>query len=131
MAEKRRGRLTRLVEDLRSLVGAESRRHRVLRDRLGQLGLVTAIVWAVVSVAIYFIEHHAPGTSIHNGWEAAYWTASQMSTIGSGFANPIRPAAYALDMVLKIYAVIIVGALAGSLGAFFLHRRDDELEPAP
>jgi uncharacterized membrane protein len=129
MAE-RRDPFSRLARDLRHILSAETRRHRVLRDRLGQLLLATTIVWALFTVAIYFIEHDAPGSSIHNGWEAAYWTASQMSTIGSGFANPVRPAAYALDMLLKIYAVIIVGALAGSLGAFFLHRRDDQPESA-
>ena len=71
-------------------------------------------------------EHDAQGTDIHNGWEASYWTASQMTAIGSTFANPRSTPGYVLDMVLKIYAVVVVAALAGAMGAFFIHHKDQE-----
>jgi hypothetical protein len=48
-----------------------------------------------------------------------------MSTIGTSYANPIRWEAHVLDLALKIYAVIIVGTLAGAVGAFFLHAHKE------
>jgi uncharacterized membrane protein len=110
----------------RVLQPADSRAHRLFRDRLVVLAFVTGLIWVVFSIAMYFTEHHARGTDIHNGWQAAYWTASQMTTVGSGFANPISTPAYVMDMLLKIYAVVVVASLAGTVGAFFVHRRDQE-----
>ena len=104
---------------------ADSRTHQLLRDRLVALGFLTAVLWAICTVLMYFFERHAKGTDIHNGWQAAYWTASQMTAIGSTFANPRSTPAYVLDMLLKLYDVVIVAALAGAMGAFFVHRRDE------
>ena len=105
---------------------ADSKAHQLRRDRLAVLAFLTVVLWAACSVAMYFTEHDAQGTDIHNGWQAAYWTASQMTAIGSTFANPRSTPAYVLDMVLKIYAVVVVAALAGAMGAFFIHHKDQE-----
>jgi hypothetical protein len=104
---------------------ADSRAHQLLRDRLVVLAFLTVVVWVVCTIAMFFFERHAQGTDIHNGWQAAYWTASQMTAIGSGFANPRSTPAYVLDMLLKLYAVVIVASLAGAMGAFFVHRREE------
>jgi len=105
---------------------AGSEVHKHLRDRLFVLGFLTAVLWAICTVLMYFFERHAKGTDIHNGWQAAYWTASQMTAIGSTFANPRSTPAYVLDMLLKLYDVVIVAALAGAMGAFFIHRHAEE-----
>jgi len=118
--------IRRLPSELRRLLRAETTRHRILRERLAQLAVATMSVWVVFTVAIFFLERHASGTDIHNPWQSAYWTASQMSTIGTNYANPIRWQAHVLDLALKVYAVIIVGTLAGAVGAFFLHPRKEE-----
>jgi 5-formyltetrahydrofolate cyclo-ligase len=113
--------IRRLPSELRRLLRAETTRHQVLRARLAQLAAATLLVWAAFTVAVFFLERHAPGTDIHNAWQSAYWTASQMSTIGTSYANPTRWEAHVLDLALKVYAVIIGGTLAGAVGAFFLH----------
>jgi hypothetical protein len=116
----------RVPAEFRRVVRAETRAHQLLRDRLVVLAVVTLVLWLAASAAMYFFERHAQGTDIHNPWLAAYWTASQMSTVGSNFANPRSTPAYVLDVVLKIYAVVVVGSVAGAVGAFFVHRKDQE-----
>jgi len=100
--------------------------HRLLRDRLVVIAVITAFVWVAASVAMYFLEHHEAGTDIHNGWQAAYWTASQMTAVGSAYQNPVSTGASILDIVIKIYAVVVVASLTGAVGAFFVHRKDEE-----
>ncbi|HEX3317373.1 MAG TPA: hypothetical protein VHR88_05100 [Solirubrobacteraceae bacterium] len=117
----------RFPQEIRSIARAEGAARRRFRNHIAVLTFYTLAIWVICSIAMYFFEHHARGTDIHNGWQAAYWTASQMTTVGSSFANPISTPAYVLDLLLKIYAVVVVATLAGSLGAFFVHRgREDQ-----
>jgi hypothetical protein len=37
-------------------------------------------------------------------------------------ANPLTTGGRILDLVLEFYAITVVATVAGSLGAFFLHR---------
>jgi voltage-gated potassium channel len=104
----------------------ESRAHRLLRDRLVVLSVVTGAVWVLCATLMFLFERHASGTDIHNAWQAMYWTASQMTAVGSNFGNPRSTPAYVLDLALKVYAVVIVATLAGTMGAFFIHRREQE-----
>jgi hypothetical protein len=126
MAE-RRGPFRRLASELRRVIRPEeSRAHQLFHDRLLVLGVLTLVVGLAASVAMLLLERHASGTNIHNAWQAAYWTASAMTAIGSSYANPITPAAHVLDLVLKLYAIVVVASLTGAVGAFFIHRKDDE-----
>ena len=113
-------------QELHSIARAEGAARRRFRNHIAVLAFYTAAIWVICTIAMYFFEHHARGTSIHNGWEAAYWTASQMTTVGSNYTNPISTPAYVLDILLKVYAVVVVATLAGSLGAFFVHRGREE-----
>jgi uncharacterized membrane protein len=113
----------RLPHEIRRVARADTRAHELFRDRIVVLAFYTFAIWVICSIAMYFFERHARGTDIHNGWQAAYWTASQMTTVGSSFANPISTPAYVLDVLLKLYAVVIVASLAGTVGAFFVHRQ--------
>lgn len=51
--------------------------------------------------------------------------SSHPSAFGAAFTNPRSTPAYVLDMLLKLYAVVIVASLAGAMGAFFVHRREE------
>lgn len=125
MAERRPVR--RLPTELRRVLQPEeSRAHQLLHDRLIVIGLVTLVVWLLASAAMFLLERQAAGTDIHTGWQAIYWTASQMTAIGSSFANPRSSGAYVLDLLLKLYAVVVVASLTGAVGAFFIHRKDQE-----
>jgi hypothetical protein len=106
--------------------------HRHLRDRLLVAAIVTIAIDVVATVAIFFAERHAPGSEIRSLGSAAFWTTAQLLTVSSNFPNPISTTARVIDIALELYAITVVGVLAGSFGAFF-HRRGlerDALEPA-
>jgi hypothetical protein len=63
------------------------------------------------------------------GWRAFVWTASQMLTGGSTLGVS-SPEVHALGIVLQLWAVFAIAALAGALGAFF-HRRGLVRDPLP
>jgi hypothetical protein len=123
----RRGPFRRFASDVGRVLRPEERgAHRLFHDRLLVLGLLTLLVWLVVSIVMFALERHATGTDIHNPWQAIYWTASAMTAIGSNYANPRTPAAHVLDLVLKLYAILVVASLTGAVGAFFVHTKDEE-----
>ena len=53
-----------------------------------------------------------------------------MLTVSSSIQNPISFPARVLDVVMEIYAITVVGSLAGALGAFLI-KRGEELDARP
>jgi hypothetical protein len=105
--------------------------HRHLRERIGRLAVATIGVDAVATLLVYLFEHDARGTAITNLGDAAFWTTTQLLTVSSQLPNPISTGGRILDVVLQVWAISVVAALAGASGAFF-HRRGlerDALEP--
>jgi succinate dehydrogenase hydrophobic anchor subunit len=101
-----------------------------LRDRVSAIATITLVVDLVGSVAIWLFERHQPGTDIRTFGDAIFWVTSQLLTVSSSLQNPIGTGARILDVVLEIYAISVVAALAGSFAAFFhgrsKHRRSVE-----
>jgi hypothetical protein len=122
----------RAAHELRHLMKGTAASHRHLRDRLTVLVLVTLVVDAVAAVAVYLLEHHAPGSDVRTIGSAAFWTTAQLLTVSSNFANPISTGARIIDVALEAYAIMFVASLAGVFGAFFMRRglERDPLEAA-
>ena len=99
-----------------------------MRSRIAVVVVLTVLLDAVASVAIYFFERNATGTKITNIGDAVFWTSTQLLTVSSQLPNPISTPARVLDVFLQAYAISVVAVLAGSFGAFF-HRRGLEQDP--
>jgi hypothetical protein len=108
--------------------------HVRLRDRLIGLALTTVVVDLLCTAIVWRLERHAPQTEIHTFGDALFWTSSQLSTVSSSMKNPITTGGRILDVLMEIYAITVVTALAGSF-ASFLHvrgrERDAERATAP
>jgi hypothetical protein len=102
--------------------------HAHLRGRVAFLTLATALVDGIASVLILVFERHAAGTGITSVGDSLLWTTTQLLTVSSQLPNPISTPARILDVFLQAWAISVVAALAGSLGAFF-HRRGIERDP--
>jgi hypothetical protein len=102
--------------------------HLHLRERLTVIALATVGVDVFASVAVYFLERHAPRTEIANIGDSLFWTTTQLLTVSSQLPNPISTGGRILDVFLQLWAISVVAALAGSFGAFF-HRRGVERHP--
>jgi hypothetical protein len=94
-------------------------RHRRLLARLTLAVIATALVDAAGTVAIYLAERHAHGTEIRSLGDALFFTTVQLLTVSSQLPNPFTPAGRVVDIVLEIWAVIVVAGSAGAIASFF------------
>ncbi len=115
--------------EVRDVVRAGTPTHRRLRDQLVALGLATVGFDVVCAVLAFLFEHHQKQTQIESLGSAFFWTTTQLLTVSSNIQNPISVPGRALDIVMEIYAITVIGALAGALGAFLI-KRGEELDAA-
>jgi hypothetical protein len=52
-----------------------------------------------------------------------------MLTVSSNIQNPISFPGWVLDIVMEIYAITVIGSIAGAFGAFLI-KRGEELDAA-
>lgn len=105
--------------EVRLVIHGEEGPHGRLRDRIIVIVFFTLVVDLVASVAILFLERHAPGTEITNFGDSIFWVTTQLLTVSSQLPNPIGAGARVLDVFLQAYAISVVATLAGSFAAFF------------
>jgi hypothetical protein len=94
-------------------------RHRRLLARLAIVLALTLVVDAVGSTLVYFLERHAPQTEVSSFGDAAFFTTVQLLTVSSQLKNPLTTGGRIVDVVLEIWAVIVVAGSAGAISAFF------------
>jgi hypothetical protein len=115
--------LHRARKQVGGVARAETEVHRILRDRLTVILLVTLAVDLVCAVLAYLLEHNHNGTQIHSFGTAIFWTTTQLLTVSSQMPNPLSTGGRILDVFMEVWAVIVVTSLAGAMGAFFVHSR--------
>ncbi|MGI8716025.1 MAG: hypothetical protein ACR2NR_23155 [Solirubrobacteraceae bacterium] len=92
------------------------------------LAVATIVVDLISGLLAYLLERHVGGTEIHSFGSALFWTSAQLLTVSSQLPNPLSAGGRILDIAMEVYAITVVGTLAGWLGAFLIHRaREDEL----
>jgi hypothetical protein len=120
--------MQRVGSEVRALLRAETPTHRHLRDRITGILTLTFALDAVAAVLVYFLERNKSPTGIHTFGDDVFWTTAQLLTVSSQMPNPISTGGKIVDLVLELWAITAVTALAGSFGAFF-HRRGMERDP--
>ena len=93
--------------------------HRRLIARLALVGIATLAIDAVCSVLVFVFERHARGTEIRSFGDAVFFTTVQLLTVSSQIKNPLTTAGRIVDVVLEIWAVIVVAGSAGAVADFF------------
>ena len=112
-------------EDFGRVLSSEKPAHTDLRARVIAIATLTIVVDLVGSVLIWLLERHESGTDIKTFGDSIFWVTTQLLTVSSSLKNPIGTGARIIDVLLEIWAITAVTALAGSFAAFF-HRRSDE-----
>jgi hypothetical protein len=113
------------LQEIRNVARAATPTHEHLRNRLVAVFVITLVVDAVATVAIFYLERHAKGTEIKTIGSSLFWVSAQLTTVSSQLPNPLTPAARAIDIFLELYAITVVASVAGMFGSFF-HRRSVE-----
>jgi hypothetical protein len=105
-------------EELSRLMTWEDR-HRRLASRLVIVLLLTAVVDAIGTVAVYLTESGTRGGDIHGLGDALFFTTVQLLTISSQIKNPLTATGRIVDVLLEIWGVIVVAGSAGAIATFF------------
>jgi hypothetical protein len=107
-----------LGEELRRLVMWSERHRRLLARVIIALGL-SVVVDAVGATLMWSFERGLQGSSIHGFGDALFFSTVQIVTISSSFKNPVTHAGQVVDVVLELWAIFVVTAIAGSFASFF------------
>ena len=118
----------RAGSEVRAILRADTPTHLHLRERITAIVTVTVTLDVIAAVAIYFLERGRTLNGIHTFGDAVFWTTAQLLTVSSQMPNPVTTGGKIIDLVLELWAITAVTALAGSFGAFF-HRRGMERDP--
>jgi hypothetical protein len=94
-------------------------RHKRLLIRLGIVLGATLVLDLVGTAAMYFLERHVANGDIHSVFDAFFFTTVQLLTVSSQIKNPLTVGGRIFDIVLELWAVIVVAGSAGAIAAFF------------
>jgi hypothetical protein len=115
--------------EARAIVRGETPTHLHFRQRVMGIALASLAIDIVGALLIYFFERgKASPNGIGTFGDAIFWTTAQLLTVSSQMPNPVTTGGRIVDLVLELWAITAVTALAGSFGAFF-HRRGLERDP--
>ena len=115
--------------ELHAVLRAGTPTHRRLRDRVAAIALGTVGFDMVCAALAFLFEHDQKQTQIKSLGSALFWTTTQLLTVSSSIQNPLSFPGRVLDVAMEIYAITVIAALAGALGAFLI-KRGEELDAA-
>ena len=79
------------------------------------------------AIAAFLLERHSQQTQIKTFGSVVFWTTTQLLTVSSQIKNPISVGGRILDVVIELYAITVIAALAGAIGSF-LQKRGQEMD---
>ena len=107
-----------ILEELKRL-GTWEERHRRLASRLLLVLILTDVIDGIGTAIVYSFERNAKQTDIHTLFDAFFFTTVQLLTVSSQIRNPLTVAGRVIDVVLEIWAVLVVAGSAGAIASFF------------
>ncbi len=108
-----------MIREELTLIMTWEERHRRLLARLAIVLMATLAIDALGSVLVYLLERGADGTEITTFGDAVFFTTVQLLTVSSQLRNPLTPWGRVVDVLLEVWAVIVVAGSAGAVAAFF------------
>jgi len=99
----------------------------VQRGQLGYVLLLTLIVTLTAAAGGYNLERDEPGANIRTPGDAIWWAATMITTINSPL-EPVTLEGRVLGLLLRIFAVSIIGYLTATFAVYLLGNpaRGDE-----
>ena len=107
-----------LGEELRRLI-TWSERHRRLLARLIIAICLSVVVDAVCATLMWSYERGLQGSNIHGFGDALFFATAQIVTVSSSYKNPVTHAGQIVDVVLEVWGIFVLTAIAGSFASFF------------
>jgi hypothetical protein len=108
------------LQELRELFTGREDRHRRLHGRLLAVLVLTLVLDVLTSALMWSLETTTDGLN-RSVWKAFLWTSSQMLAGGSSLqASSVM--GHVIEVVLQMYMVTVVAAVAGSFASYFAQR---------
>ena len=121
-------RVARTVRGLRllRLVGSLNRGMRALSATMGRRGFIYVILFTLIvtfagAAGIYTFESDDAPQAMTSYWDALWWTAMLMTTLGSEYW-PQSGEGRVLCLLLSLYAFTVFGYVTATLATFFIGR---------
>jgi hypothetical protein len=92
--------------------------HKRLHRRVAAIAAATACLDVIATLLMYLFHGLEPSRTPDELGRAAVWTASQLLTGGSSLSTG-SVMGHVLEVVLELWAITVVAALAGSVATFF------------
>jgi hypothetical protein len=105
-------------EELRRLI-TWSERHRRLLARVIIAIALSLVVDFACALLMWSYESGLKGGNIHGFGDALFFSTVQIVTVSSSYANPLTNAGQIVDVVLELWAIFVLTAVAGSFASFF------------
>lgn len=105
-------------EELRRLLTWEDR-HRRLLARLVIAFSLTLIVDLAGALSVWKWESGIKGSDIHGFGDSLFFATVQVLTVSSSVKNPLTGIGKVVDVMLELWAIGVVTAIAGSFSSFF------------
>ena len=104
-------------EELQNLRGWGVHHHRLI-SRLVLILIATLVIDAAGTFLIFLAERNTHGTDIHTLGDAFFFTTVQLLTVSSQIRNPYTTFGRIVDVMLEVWAVLVVAGSAGAFAAF-------------
>ena len=121
-------RVARTIRGLRllRLVGSLNRGMRALSATMGRRGFIYVILFTLIvtfggAAGIYTFESDNAPQAMSSYWDALWWTAMLMTTLGSDY-SPQSGEGRILCFLLALYAFTVFGYVTATLATFFIGR---------
>jgi hypothetical protein len=94
-------------------------RHRRLFARVMIAVGLSVVVDLVCAALMWSFESGLKGSDLHGFGDALFFSTVQILTVSSSLKNPVTHAGQVVDVVLELWAVFVITAVAGSFASFF------------
>jgi hypothetical protein len=94
-------------------------RHRRLVARIVVAFGASIVVFVIGTLLVWVFESGHSGGDIHGLGDAAFFVAVQLLTVSSSAKNPVTSPGKLLDVLLELWAIFVITAVAGSFASFF------------
>ncbi|MFJ7084355.1 potassium channel family protein [Streptomyces griseus] len=94
-------------------------------------GMTVGLLGFAASLAVYHLEHRAPGASIRTFGDAVWWACATLTTVGYGDATPVTFWGRVVAAGLMACGLALLGAVTGSFSSWLIQvfAREDEKRP--
>ncbi|MDI5964657.1 potassium channel family protein [Streptomyces sp. SL13] len=94
-------------------------------------GLTTVLLGFAASLAVYQVEHAAPGATIRSYGDAVWWACSTLTAVGYGDVFPVTTRGRVIGVAVMLTGLGLLGAVMGTFSSWLVNRFRQATGPVP